>query len=601
MMYLRSCLKKSLTLFFLIATSLQVNAQQGQDSQNRSGASNVMNQYVDELGLGIIANGFMMEDAIDPDSYQLGPMDALTITLRGSVPVIMRGVVVNPMGEIVLPTIGNINVRDLTITQARARIAEQAARYYRFDQLSVTLDVPKPVAVHLAGEAPRPGLQYVPTSTRVDRVVLSNIFTATSARSMTVVSDNGDGASGSAAQAAAIPAVSGITPATPFNLANLQREFDLGDNRLHHYSLRNVTIEHRDGSRSSADLIGYYYSGDLDLNPMLKNGDRIILEGRNQNSARVSVSGMVRRSFESEFRDGDTVSKLIRMAGGFNEYANTERVRVLNGGSVQMVNASDFDTFVLEPDARLIIDRATRSRGNHSAWVSGEVLNPGIYPIVEGVTTVGDLIDMAGGLTEDALLNGAFIDRNSVWAERMLEQPDYDWSLGLIHRTSEVYMESVNSMYLERAGSLSLVPIDLNNSSKTGAIKVSDNDRLIIPKDRNTVTVIGQASNTGYYPFVQGANVHHYIDQAGGYTAAADKNRIFVIKAGSMVWQRFEETTIESGDMIYVDRIPRETFVSARQFELTRIQQRNSTAQVIISGIAAIAGIITTLVVINQR
>ncbi len=599
MMHLRSSLKNFLTLLFLVATTVNVAAQQGQDPQNRGTSGNVMNQYVDELGLGIIANGFMMEDAIDPDTYQLGPMDALTITLRGSVPVIMRGVVVNPMGEVVLPTIGNINLRDLTITEARVRIAEHAARYYRFDQLSVTLDVPKPVAVHLTGEAPRPGLQYVPASTRVDRVVLSNIFTAASARNVAVTSDN-NGGSGAESQMA-IPAVSGITPATPFNLANLQKEFDLGDNRLHHYSLRNVTIEHRDGSRSSADIIGYFYSGDLELNPMLKNGDRVILEGRNQSNARVSVSGMVRRPFESEFRKGDTISKLIRMAGGFNEYANMERVRVLHGGSVQIVDAADFDSFVLEPDARLIIDRATRSRSNHSAWVVGEVLNPGIYPIVEGVTTVQDLIEMAGGLTEDALLNGTFIDRNSVWAERMLEQPDYDWSLGLIHRTSEVYMESVNSMYLERAGSLSLVPIDLNNSRKSNEIKVTDNDRLIIPKDRKTVTVIGQASNTGYYPFVQGASVQHYIDQAGGYTAAADKNRIFVIKAGSMVWQRFEDTTVESGDMIYVDRIPRETFVSARQFELTKIQQRNSTAQVIISGIAAIAGIITTILVINQR
>ena len=591
MMRLRSRIPFQLMLTVLLLTSSVTYGQQSQSNTDRPSSSNVMNQYIDEIGLGMITNGFMMEAAIDPDTYLMGPGDAITITIRGAVPVIMRGVMVNPMGEIVLPTVGNVSVRDLTITEARVQIESAITRYYKFDQVTITLDVPRAVAVHVTGESPRPGLQYVPASTRVDKVVLGNILTTMSRPVPTGPDDEMD----------ATGMVTTIEPSIPFNFSNLEREFELGDSRLQHYSLRNVLIKHRDGSSTSADIIGYYYTGDLNLNPVLQSGDMIILESRNQSSPRVSVSGMVKRPFESEFRSGDTIAQLIKMAGGFNEYAATESVRVLTAEGVEMVPKSEFDSYKLSPDSRLVVNRASISVQNHSAWVSGEILNPGIYPIVSGQTSVQDLIEMAGGLTEKSLANAAFIDREGLWKSLMIEQPDYDWTIGLINRTSDVYTESVNTLYLERAGSLSLIPIDLNNTAKASEIKLTDNDRLIIPKDRNSVAVIGQANNTGYYPYSIGMSANEYIRMAGGTTAAADNDRIFVIKAGSMTWFKYTDTTIESGDMIYIDRVPRETFSSFRQYELAKTQQRNSTIQIVISGISAIAGILTTILILNER
>ena len=591
MMRLRSRIPFQLLLTIFLLTSSITYGQQSQPNTNRPTSSDAMNQYVDEIGLGMITNGFMMEAAIDPDTYLLGPMDAITITIRGAVPVIMRGVVVNPLGEVVLPTVGNVSVRDLSITEAREKIESVITRYYKFDQVTITLDVPRPVAVHVTGESPRPGMQYVPATTRVDKVVLGNILTTVSRPVPGAGEDQLDAA----------PMVTSIEPSTPFSLSSLEREFEMGDSRLQHYSLRNVVIKHRDGSSTSADIIGYYYSGDLDLNPVLQSGDVIILESRNQSSPRISLSGMVRRPIETEFRSGDTIAQLLKMAGGFNEYATTESVRVFTDDNVEMVNSSEFGSYVLNPDSRVVVNRATKARQNHSAWVSGEVLNPGIYPIVDGETSVQELIEMAGGLTENSLANAAFIDREGLWKNLMTEQPDYDWTIGLINRTSDVYTESVNTLYLERAGSLSLIPIDLNNTSKASEIKLTDNDRLIIPKDRNSVAVIGQANNTGYYPYANGRSADEYIRMAGGTTATADTDRIFVIKAGSMTWYKHYETTIESGDMVYIDRVPRETFSSFRQYELAKTQQRNGTIQIVISGISALAGILTTILILNER
>jgi protein involved in polysaccharide export with SLBB domain len=517
-------------------------------------------------------------------------MDALTISIRGSIPVIMRGVVVNPLGEIVLPSIGNVKVLNFTITEARRIIESEVSKYYQFDDVTLTLDSPRPVAVHLAGESPRPGVQFVPFTTRVDKVILSNILTMGSRPVQTNSEENDPPV-----------VVSSIEPAVPFGLSNMDRNVDLGDSRLQRYSLRNIRIEHSDGSVTRADILGYFYTGDLNLNPIIQSGDIIILEGRNEFSPRVSISGMVRKPFETEFRPGDTIAQLIRMAGGLNEYANTDTVHIYTENGLQYVTRDKFDTYLIESNSKIVIPRVKKSITNHSAWISGEVQNPGIYPIIEGVTTVKELIDMAGGLTEYAQSNGAFVDREGIWANVMKEQPDYDWSIGLINRTSDLFTETVNSIYLERAGSLSIIPVDVSNDTKMNEIILSDNDRLIIPKDRGTVAVIGQANNTGYYQYRQGLSALDYINMAGGTTSIADENRIFVIKAGSLTWYRYNETTIESGDMVYVDRTPRETYTTLRQYELSKNQQRNSTIQLIISGISTVAAVLTTILILNER
>lgn len=576
-------------VFSLIST--EALAQQNQSNQDRSPRENTVNSYVDEIGLGLLSNGMVIEKAIDPDSYILGPMDAITVSIRGPIPVVMRAVVVNPLGEIVLPTIGNIRVLNATITEAREIIKTEISRFYQFDDVTITLDSPRPIAVHLAGEAPRPGVQYVPFSTRVDKVVMANILAMVN-RPVEPNNSNED----------QTPTVVGsIEPAVPFELTNSGRNVDLGDSRLQRYSLRNLRVEHADGSNSSVDILGYFYTGDLELNPMLMSGDRVIIESRNESSPRISISGMVRSPIETEYRPGDNISYLIRMGGGFNEYANTDSVMVFSNDVSQWVHSSEFDTFPLRKDSRVVVPRGELKKSNHSAWVSGEVQNPGIYPIVEGTTTVNELIEMAGGLTENALSNGAFIDREGIWANIIQEQPDYDWSIGLINRTSDLYTETVNTIYLERAGSLSILPVDVRNEEKTKTVLLSDNDRLIIPKDRGSVAIIGQANNTGYYPHRAGFTASDYLAMAGGTTAIADSDRIFVIKAGSMTWYKSHETTIDSGDMIYVDRTPRETYTTLRQFELAKVQQRNSTIQLIISGVSTLAAVLTTILILNER
>jgi len=585
-----------LTLAVLLISSSVLEAQQQNQSSGQQGSSDLMNLYTDEIGLRLISTKISLETYIDRDTYILGPFDALTVTIRGPVPVIMRGIVVNPLGEMILPSVGNVNVRGLTINEAQTKVKSEVGRYYRTNDVTLTLDIPRPVSVHILGEAPRPGLQRIPAMTRVDMLVMSNILTASSRR----VSD-GEGEEDNDLYTIS----SNLEATTRIQLANTEISADLGDPRLQNYSLRNVRIEHENGTTSNADLVGYYYSGRLEFNPAVQSGDRVFLNRRYQNTPRIAISGMVNRPFETEYRADDTISKLLEMAGGFDQNSDKSGVIVFEATSTGIdsvfIRAANFDTYILRPNSRVVVQKSDLQQFSQSTWVSGEVNSPGIYPIHGEETTLYELLQRAGGITDLALLNGAFLERVPTWDSEIAEVPDSRWESGLIQRTADIYAETVESLYLERITSLQIIPVDLRDIESLKRFKLRDNDKLIIPRDRRQISIIGQVNRTGFYPFEPGTSVTDYIRLAGGYALAADQNRVFVIKASSKAWYKYNETTLESGDMIYVDRFPTETLANARQYEMALRQQRTNNLQLIIAGVSAFAGILTTFILLNNR
>jgi hypothetical protein len=81
---------------------------------------------------------------------------------------------------------------------------------------------------------------------------------------------------------------------------------------------------------------------------------------------------------------------------------------------------------------------------------------------------------------------------------------------------------------------------------------------------------------------------------------AAAPERIFVIKAGSRVWLSPNETTLESGDMIFVDREPFDELNAFRSYELQKQSIRQGNIQIILATVSTITAIITTYVAITR-
>ncbi len=530
---------------------------------------NATGYYVDEIGLRI-SGELAPEGFIDPSIYVLGSNDLLSVEVKGAIPSIWRGLIVNVMGDIVIPSVGTVNVGGLTLIEGSRKIEELVGRQFRNSIISVTLDRPKNVNVHVFGDIPSPGRYQYPARTRVDAIVIPILM-------------------GGLLDLNSNPLVQSET-----------HRIDIGDNKaLIHYDLRNIEIIDSRGQKRYADLVSYFHGGDLDANPFVLDGAQIRVFRISDGTPKISISGGVRFPFQSVFRVGDSISSLVRMAGGFSSESDSTNIVVIrkSGNSVQVL--SDLSSkIILAPNDRVIVGTLTNFRGNASVWVGGEVLKPGIYPIIDGQTTVADILRLSGGMTPQAHGRSSFLNRTG---EKELRRLDYDLRFQRLRRTSDQMTEGVEYLNSEFALSRRLLFLDATDSATTRRIRLYDGDRLVIPRDEGSILVFGQVNQTGYYSFRQGKTVNEYLESAGGFSLSAEKDRIFVIKTGSSAWFKPNEVSLDSGDMIFVDRVPYESLTTFRENQLQERQLSLSRNQFYLSIVTTVASLITTAIILTTR
>ena len=142
--------------------------------------------------------------------------------------------------------------------------------------------------------------------------------------------------------------------------------------------------------------------------------------------------------------------------------------------------------------------------------------------------------------------------------------------------------------------------INLTDTTLLRNTYLSDGDQLFIPKNEHTITLMGQVNRPGFYQFNPEKSATNYITEAGGTTIAADKNRVFIIKAGSRAWYKTTEVGIESGDIIFVDRVPFEDVSTGRNYLLQLHNLKNSRTSLILATISTVATVITTYVAVTR-
>jgi protein involved in polysaccharide export with SLBB domain len=348
-------------------------------------------------------------------------------------------------------------------------------------------------------------------------------------------------------------------------------------------------------------LYAYFKAGHLDKNPIIRDGDKITAKSLSRKDPKIGISGSVQRSMEIEFSPNDTPGLLVEIAGGFTPDADTSRVFVYRRGEDEPekieVPAAQFDSFKVLPYDRIVVPQAREDLQFASAWVFGEVETPGNYPIKSGETTALELLQISGNLTNRALTSGAYLLRSGSIEN---EIPD-KFNIDLMKRTSDQLAQGLDYLELETNLSQNKVYIDLNDKEQLEKVIIYNGDRIYVPRDEKTIFVFGQINNPGYYPYTNpDASVSEYIGRAGGFALSADQDRVFIIKAGSGTWFKPNETTIESGDRIFIDRIPYDELHAKRTYENQKEQIKNTRIQLIMTGISTITGILTTYVAIQN-
>jgi protein involved in polysaccharide export with SLBB domain len=524
--------------------------------------------YTDFIGLEASLQLFSPGTFINPNDYILGANDLLGIVISGTMILNYRALGINTEGEIIVPSIGTIKVGGLSLTEARALITKEVEKNYRNVQISVSIDKPRPLSIYISGDIPYPGRIAVPYGTRLDVPLLRSIFQYRGPEM--------DVNAGTSVTKILYPSFSdfpGLSErADDYANSIIARPLTSVGKLLREekYQLRDIQIKRSDGSSLSADMFSYFYGGNIDANPVLLNDDHIIITSIKHNDPQVSVSGAVNVSMRVPYRSGDTVESLISISGGFSANADTTRIIVFrpNNNSIEQISLSAssslYKTLNLQPYDRVVVSSLPIDKRMFSASVVGRVAHVGIYPIIEGNSSVYDLLQMASGPLPDALLKGAYIKRTK---ETIQDNPGIT-SVGFrdVMRGSDQMIQGLSWLELEQRVRKNRIYLDLGDQEQLKRIRLMDGDSLIVPQDLNTVYVYGQVDKPGFVEYEVGQDVDFYINESGGFSISSNPKKIYVIKAGTLAWSEASNATIESGDMVYVDRILLDDNLQRRAF-----------------------------------
>jgi protein involved in polysaccharide export with SLBB domain len=181
-------------------------------------------------------------------------------------------------------------------------------------------------------------------------------------------------------------------------------------------------------------------------------------------------------------------------------------------------------------------------------------MRPSIYPIIPGATMLSDVINQAGGVTSEAALNGAYINR-AVDATFQLGRTSIS-DPGAYLSASSLALDDTTRLKFDLENQQNRVSVDFVEAIARGNrgkdVALQNGDEIVIPPNPKHVFIRGRVLHPGWVAYTPGSPYEYYIEKAGGFTDAAVEGRIQVRKFGTGIWEAPDRTTIMPGDEIYV-------------------------------------------------
>lgn len=239
-----------------------------------------------------------------------------------------------------------------------------------------------------------------------------------------------------------------------------------------------------------------------------------------------------------------SLEDLVLQAGGLKEAASTVRVdvsrRIKDSGATTSTNetAQTFtfslregfvvdgeQGFKLEPFDEVYVRRSPGYHEQQNVKIEGEVLFAGTYVMNKKNYRLSELIQAAGGLTDEAYAKGARLERQMT--------PEEQVRMKAALRMSKLGgNDSIDVDKLDLSTTYS-VGIELDRAiAEPGGeadIVLTEGDRVVVPQYLNTVKINGEVMYPNTVSFTAGKKIKHYIEQAGGYSSEAKKSRAYVV------------------------------------------------------------------------
>lgn len=384
-----------------------------------------------------------------PPNYRLGPGDEVIIDIWGTNQATIRDKV-SPDGYISINDIGLVYLNGMTVSEASDYLRRELNKIYAgidsenpSSQIKVTLGNSRTIQVNVMGEVFQPGT-YALSS-------FATVFHA-------------------------LYRAGGVS--------------DIG-------SLRDIQVVRGGKKVATVDVYDFIMKGKVADDIRLQEGDVIIVPPY---EALVSIEGNVKRPMKYEMKGNESVSTLLKYAGGFSGDAYTRSLRMIrqNGKEYQIYTIDDIDYSVFQlKDGDVITAEAILDRFENKLEIKGAVYRPGIYQFGGSLNTVRQLVEKADGLMGDAFTGRA-----------------------VLHRERENLTREV-------------IQVDIKGIMKGTApdIPLQRNDVLYIPsihdlEDLGSIIVYGEVARPGEFPFADNTTLEDIIIQAGGLKESASTVRV---------------------------------------------------------------------------
>jgi len=476
---------------------------------------------------------------IDPDTYVVGPGDVMQLYIWGEFDLSYM-LQIDPEGHIVIPTVGAFDISGLTLTEAKEYVFAAARKKYPGVDVTINLASMRFFTAYVTGAVLKEGSFTIHPTTRVaDLIELAGGYTD-ELRGTTFLDEVGG---------------KKVT-----RVRQIVRQAT---------ARRTVQIVHRDNTVETVDLAMFLATGNLEHNPYVRMGDVVKVTFRDKT---MYVFGAVNLPGRHEFRPGDTIEDLVNLAQGLRLDAplirvelwrfqpGTEEAEVIELGSNEEGKPGfvydDIRHIELQSNDMVFIRARSLWQQMPTTLVYGEVKYRGRYRIVPGVTRVKDVVEMAGGLTQDASLVGAKVIRTKM---RSKVDPELERLRSLSRVTGLADLDGEDKAYLktkarEEKGraSVDFERLFLDDDEDQN-IFLESGDVIYIPTKRRTISVSGQMQKPGLIDYEPGLSVGYYMDQAGGYTYEANKDGARLIRARSGIREELNsESIVGAGDEIWV-------------------------------------------------
>lgn len=219
--------------------------------------------------------------------------------------------------------------------------------------------------------------------------------------------------------------------------------------------------------------------------------------------------------------------------------------KALEGDSEENILLENFD--------QVNILQISEGISNQVVTIEGEVKYPGKYIIKRG-EKLSSVIGRAGGLTDQAFMEGAVFTRKNVQerqtesmrklimdarskiaetSAQLSEKSDEPGRVAEERAALKLQQDEIEKIALGLPTGRITINLKsiLSDASSEVNLSLENGDRLEVPQTPSDVTILGEVYNPGSVVYSPGMTLDYYLQQMGGLTSNADRSRVFIVRA----------------------------------------------------------------------